>query len=282
MATAGTNLVKAESDLARIKPLAEIDAVSQQDLDSAVAQEAAARSSVRAAEAAVRLSEIEMSYTRLMAPIDGLVGLSKAKPGEFVGRDPNPVVLTVLSSIDPIRVRFSVAEREYLRFARRYLNGERPTDLADKGPSNLQLLLADGTEHDERGKIIASAQAVNPETGTYTLEASFPNTARIILPGQFARVRAPETVLENAVIIPKRAVNEIQGTYQVFVVGSGNAIEVREVTAGPTVDNMLVIESGLDGGETIVIEGLQKVRSGVVVEPRLTDYKNAAAPAQQM
>ena len=116
LATSRTNLVKAQSDLDRIRPLAEIDAVSQQDLDGAVAQEAAARSSVRAADAAVQLAEIELSYTRLVAPIDGLIGLSKARPGEFVGRDPNPVVLAVLSDIEPIRVRFSVAEREYLEF----------------------------------------------------------------------------------------------------------------------------------------------------------------------
>ena len=121
LATAQTNLVKAQSDLARIKPLAEIDAVSQQDLDSAVAQEAAARSSVKAAEAAVDLAKIELSYTRLIAPIDGMIGLSKARPGEFVGRDPNPVVLNVLSDIDPIRVRFSISEREYLSLARNYI-----------------------------------------------------------------------------------------------------------------------------------------------------------------
>jgi membrane fusion protein (multidrug efflux system) len=282
LATTRTNLVKSESDLARIEPLAEIDAVSQQDLDGAVAQAAAARSSVRAAEAAVRLAEIEMSYTRLMAPIDGLIGLSKAKPGEFVGRDPNPVVLTVLSSIDPIRVRFSVAEREYLQFARTYLKGGRPTDLADERSDDLQLLLADGTEHAEMGRVIASAQAVNPETGTYSLEASFPNTSRIVLPGQFARVRAPTTVLESAVFIPKRAINEIQGLFQVYVVDANNVIEVREIQVGPTVGNMTVVESGLDGGETIVLEGLQKVRGGVAVDPQPVRPAGESAPAQQM
>ena len=282
LATAKTNHVKTQSDLARIKPLAEIDAVSQQDLDGAVAQEAASRSSVRAAEAAVSLAQIELSYTRLIAPIDGLIGLSKAKPGEFVGRDPNPVVLNVLSDIDPIRVRFSVAEREYLQFARNYLQGKRALDITTQRRRDLVLLLADGTEHTERGSVIASAQAINPETGTYSIEASFPNPNRLILPGQFARVRAPQTVLTNAVVVPRRAVNEIQGIHQVFVVGVGNVIEVREVIAGPVFGNSIVIKSGLDGGETIVVEGLQKVRNGVPVDPRMVGPANDVNPAQQM
>jgi len=282
LATAQTNHVKTQSDLARIQPLAEIDAVSQQDLDGAVAQEAASRSSVRAAEAVVSLARIELSYTRLIAPIDGLIGLSKAKPGEFVGRDPNPVVLNVLSDIDPIRVRFSVAEREYLIFARNYLQGKRPIDIATQRRSDLVLLLADGTEHTERGSVIASAQAINPETGTYTIEASFSNPTRLILPGQFARVRAPQTILLNAVVVPRRAVSEIQGRHQVYVVGNGNVIEVREVRAGPVVDNLMVIEDGLNGDETIVVEGLQKVRGGVSVDPRMASPANNSEPARQM
>lgn len=280
LATAHTNLVKAQSDLARVAPLAAIDAVSQQDLDAAVAQEAAAQSSVRAAEAAVRLAEIEMSYTRLVAPIDGLIGLTKARPGEFVGREPNPVVLNTLSDIDPIRVRFSVAEREYLVFAKTYLKNGHREALVENRRLDLELLLADGSKHTERGSIIASAHAINPETGTYTLEAVFPNPEKIILPGQFARIRAPQTILVDTVFIPKRAVNEIQGLFQVFVVGEGNVIEVREVTAGPTVGQMLVIEAGLDSGETIVLEGLQKVRAGVVVTPTPASAENSTQQLQ--
>jgi len=280
LASAQSDMVKSQNDLARIKPLAKIDAVSQQDLDGAIAQEAASQASVKAAEATVQLAEIELSYTRLVAPIDGLIGLSKARPGEFVGRDPNPVVLNTLSDIDPIKVRFSLAEREYLEFAKTYLKGKRPQDLAETGRSDLVLLLADDSQHPQHGQVVASAQAINSETGTYTLEASFPNPTRIILPGQFARVRAPVTVLKDTVVVPRRAVNEIQGTFQVFIVGASNAIEVREVQPGPVVDNMMVINSGLEGGETIVLEGLQKVRDGVTVVPRLAGP--GAAPAQQL
>ncbi len=279
LATAQTNLVKAQSDLARIKPLAEIDAVSQQDLDSATAQEAAGRSSVRAAEAAVDLAKIELSYTRLIAPIDGLIGLSKARPGEFVGRDPNPVVLNVLSDIDPIRVRFSISEREYLILARYYLErGDRGRNDDSPGPQ-LALLLADGTEHDHPGKVIASSQAIDPETGTYSVEASFPNPSGLLLPGQFARVRAPYQTLENAVVVPRRAVSELQGRFQVYVVGADNKIEVREIDRGPEVGDMVVVSDGLQGDETVVVEGLQKVRAGSVVAPTPMAPKAVAAPA---
>lgn len=280
LATAQTNLVKASSDLARIKPLAEMDAVSQQDLDGAVAMEAAGRSSVRAAEAAVQLAEIDMSYTRLIAPIDGLIGLSKARPGEFVGRDPNPVVLNTLSDIDPIRVRFSIAEREYLEFARTYMKDKERGDVADNRSRDLVLLLADGSEHTELGSVIASAQAIDPDTGTYTIEASFPNPQKLVLPGQFARVRAPHTTLKGALVVPRRAVNEIQGLFQIFVVADGNTIEVREVTTGPIVGNLMVIENGVSDGETIVLEGLQKVREGMVVAPR--PATTTSSPARQM
>jgi len=279
LATARTNLVKAQSDLARIKPLAEIDAVSQQDLDSAVAQEAAGRSSVRAAEAAVELARIELSYTRLTAPIDGLIGLSKARPGEFVGREPNPVVLNVLSDIDPIRVRFSISEREYLILARHYLDRGGRMKGDDTEQARLALLLADGTEHKYPGKAVASSQAIDPETGTYSVEAAFPNPEGLLLPGQFARVRAPYQTLENAVVVPRRALSEIQGRFQVYVVGGDNKVVVREVEPGPEADSMVVISSGLEGGESVVVEGLQKVRSGVTVAPKPMEPAATAVPA---
>ena len=279
LATARTNLAKAESDLARIKPLAEIDAVSQQDLDGAVAQEAAARSSVRAAEAGVDLAKIELSYTRLKAPIDGMIGLSKAKPGEFVGRDPNPVVLNTLSDIDPIRVRFSISEREYLSLARNYIAREDRENVEDVNERGLILILADGSEHKHKGEVIASAQAINPETGTYSVEAIFPNPTGLLLPGQFARVRAQYRTLRGAVVVPRRAVSELQGLFRVYVVGSDNKIEVRDVEPGPVIQNMIVIETGLDGTESVVVEGLQKVSSGMVVAP--SPVEPAAKPVTE-
>ena len=272
LAAAQTMLAKSVSDLARIKPLAEMKAVSEQDLDGAVAQEAAARANVRASEAGVELAEIEKSYTRIMAPINGLIGLTKAKPGEFVGRDPNPVVLNLVSDIDPIRVRFSISEREYLIMARTYM-AEHDTIARDDAkqrserPSNLKLILADGSVHTHNGMVVAASQSIDQETGTYTMEASFSNPRKLILPGQFARVRAPYQTLENVIVIPRKAISELQGLFRVYVVDAAGQVSVKEITLGPKTGDDVVVESGLDAGETVIVEGIQKVRPGMTVEP---------------
>jgi membrane fusion protein (multidrug efflux system) len=280
LASAQTALAKAAADLNRIRPLAEMKAVSEQDLDAAVAQEAAARAGVRAAGAGVDLANIELSYTRMHAPIDGLIGLTKAKPGEFVGREPNPVVLNTLSDIDPIRVRFAIAEREYLVLARTYLesmnddaqpSGFEREQQSGRSPrkNDLVLILADGSRHDELGAVIAAAQAIDPTTGTYTVEAQFPNPNNLLLPGQFARVQAPYQTLQNVVTVPRKALVELQGRFRVYIVNDANEVEMREVKTGPSKDLDVVIESGLDGGESVIVEGLQKVRPGMVVNPTM-------------
>jgi len=272
LAASQTMLAKSVSDLARIKPLAEMKAVSAQDLDGAVAQEAAARASVSAAEAGVDLAEIELSYTRIFAPIDGLIGLTKAKPGEFVGREPNPVVLNTLSDIDPIRVRFSISEREYLIMARTYLakHKGRERSSAERGEnrgSDLELILADGTIHPHKGRAVAASQAINQDTGTYTVEASFPNPSLLLLPGQFARVRARYEVLADVVVIPRKAVSELQGLFRVYVVKESDEVAVVEIELGPETGNDVVVKSGLTGSESIIVEGIQKVRPGMKVNP---------------
>lgn len=280
LAASQTNLAKAESDLRRIRPLAEMDAVSQQDLDSAVAQEAAARASVQASEAAVRLAEIELSYSRISAPIAGRIGLTQARPGEFVGREPNPVVLNVLSDINPIRVRFSISEREYLLLARshaaeiqRASEGAQPTT----EPVPMQLILADGTIHPHPGRLAATAQAVDAGTGTFSFEALFPNPDNLLVPGQFARVRVEHDVIRNAVVVPRRAIVELQGRFQVYTVDDSSQVAVRDITLGPINGNEQVVESGLAGGETIIVEGIQKVRPGM---PVLTEPLTELAEAQ--
>jgi membrane fusion protein (multidrug efflux system) len=272
LAAAQTGLAKSVSDLGRIKPLAEMKAVSEQDLDGAVAQEAAARASVRASEAGVELAEIDLSYTRIMSPISGLIGLTKARPGEFVGRDPNPVVLNQVSDIDPIRVRFSISEREYLIMARTYMSEHKTPARAEARqrsdrPENLKLILADGSEHPYKGKVIAASQSIDQDTGTYTMDASFANPSKIILPGQFARVRAPYQTLENVTVIPRKAISELQGLFRVYVVDATGVVSVKEIALGPNSGDDVVVESGLNAGETVIVEGIQKVRPGMIVEP---------------
>lgn len=284
LAGAQTALIKASSDLARIRPLAEMKAVSEQDLDSSVAQEAAARSSVRAGEAVVELAEIELSYTRITAPIDGLIGISKARPGEFVGRDPNPVVLNTLSDIDPIRVRFSISEREYLIMARTYMasgktDGRNAERQNEGRRQDLVLLLADGSEHKYTGGIVATSQSINQDTGTYTLEAAFPNPNNLLLPGQFARVRALYEVLEHSVLVPRQAVSELQGLFRIYVVDNSGTVEVRTVDLGPESGYDVVIEKGIADGETVIVEGLQKVRPGMKVRTRPFTATAMPAPA---
>jgi membrane fusion protein (multidrug efflux system) len=292
LASAQTALAKAAADLNRIRPLAEMKAVSEQDLDAAVAQEAAARAGVRAAGAGVDLANIELSYTRMHAPIDGLIGLTKAKPGEFVGREPNPVVLNVLSDIDPIRVRFSIAEREYLILARTYLesmsddaqpSGFEREQQSGRSPrkNDLVLILADGSRHDELGAVIAAAQAIDVSTGTYTVEASFPNPTNLLLPGQFARVQAPYQTLTDVVVVPLKAVVELQGRFRVYAVNEANEVEMREVTLGPKKGTDIVIEAGLAGGESVIVEGLQKVRPGMRVNPIEANPEAAPIPLQE-
>ena len=281
LAGAHTALAKAEADLGRVRPLAEMKAVSEQDLDSAVAQDAAARAGVRAAEAQVKLAEIELSYTRISAPIDGLIGLTKARPGEFVGREPNPVVLNTLSDIDPIRVRFSISEREYLILARHYLETRDGTERTPDEQPDLELILADGTMHNYSGKASAASQAINAETGTYTVDATFPNPRGLLLPGQFARVRAPYRTLEDVVVVPKKSLVELQGRYKVYVVTTDNTVEVRDVTLGPATGSDVVIETGLDEGESVIVEGTQKVRVGMVVNPRPASSSTALPPLQE-
>ena len=201
---------------------------------------------------------------------------------EFVGREPNPVVLNTLSDIDPIRVRFSISEREYLVLSRTYLaEGGQYKGNPEGPPVNLILLFADNSEHTHRGRVIAAAQAIDPATGTYSLEAAFDNPDGLVLPGQFARVRAPYRTLKDKVLVPRRALVDLQGRFQVYIVDANNKVEVREVGLGPSKDNMQVVESGLDGGETIIIEGLQKVRAGTAVSPKLITENTPGDPLQE-
>lgn len=269
LAASQTTLAKSESDLRRIAPLAEMKAVSEQDLDSAVAQEAAARANVQASEAAVRLAEIELSYTRIHAPIAGRIGLTQARPGEFVGREPNPVVLNVLSDIDPIRVRFSISEREYILLARSAVGQERQTANNESRRQDvpMELILADGSVHPHPGRLAATAQAVDAGTGTFSFEALFPNPSNVLVPGQFARVRVQHENLANAIVVPRRALVELQGRFQVYVVDANNQVVVQDVTLGPINGTEQVVETGLNGGETIIVEGIQKVRAGMTVVP---------------
>ncbi len=275
LAEARTALAKAKADLGRIKPLAEMNAVSQQDLDAAVAQYEAAIGSTQAAGAQVEQAEIELGYTRIHSPIDGGIGLSEAKVGEFVGRAPNPVVLNFVSQTDPIRVRFAIDERRYLKFARQLIElSARGMERQRKG---LDLILADGTMHRYRGHIVATDAAVNPTTGTFTLEADFPNPNNLVLAGQFARVRAVVETRKNALLVPQRCISELQGNFRVFVIAQDGNVELRQVQLGPKVAQLQIVESGLNPGERVALEGLLRLKADMKVVPKLAQLDDSGA-----
>lgn len=287
LAESTTMLAKAKSDLARIRPLAEMKAVSQQDLDSAVAEFEAAIGSVQAARARVEQAEIELSYTKILAPIDGRIGISEAKVGEFVGRSPNPVILNYVSQADPIRVRYSIDERQYLRFARRFAGlraevGEPEARRQEKREgARLEMILADGTIHDQLGHIVAFDAGVNPTTGTFRMEADFANPDRIVIAGQFARVRGVIDTIPDAILVPQRTIQEQQGQFSVFVVKDDNTVTLRPVVPGYKIDELQVIESGLKAGERVVFEGLQRLRDGASIVPDPVTIDDKGAPVSQ-
>jgi membrane fusion protein (multidrug efflux system) len=268
LAAAQTQLAYAQSDERRYRPLAEMNAVSQRDLDSAVASREAAESQVEAAKALLNLTRINLSYSEIKAPMDGVIGLTKAKVGDYVGQSPNPVVLNTVSDVDPIHVRFPLGEREYLDLARRYPS-EDAEDRARQRPAEkvpLDLILADGTVHPEKGHALFVERNIDASTGTLTVEARFPNPKKVLRPGQYGRVRGIIDQIDGARLIPQRAVQELQGQHQVWVVGDDGAVELRNVVMGRRVDQMWVVREGLEPGERVVVEGIQRVRSGVKVD----------------
>lgn len=269
LAEAKTLLVNAESELNRIRPLAEINAVSQSDLDAAVARFEASQASVEAAEANLRAAQIQLSYTRIHSPITGIIGKTKAKVGDFVGREPNPVILNVVSRLDVILVEFFITESEYLLFARA-VNKNKELEEVDWEEPNLELILSDGSVHNHKGIVEFVDREVDPTTGSILLQASFPNPEGIIRPGQFARINASVRTIKNGILIPQRSVIEMQGIHNVYVIDNENKVELRRIKVGPTIDSFWLVDEGLNNGEKVVYEGLQKVKPGMTVNPVIT------------
>jgi membrane fusion protein, multidrug efflux system len=277
LAARKADLARARQDVARYKPLVALNAIPRQQYDTSVAVESAASAAVDAAQAVVEDATIDLEYTKIYSPIDGLVGRTEVKPGNLVGRGDN-TLLTTVSTVDPIHVRFTISEQDYLKYARAGQgNGE------GKGDDRFELVLADGSVHKNRGNLVFADRLVDPTTGTLMLEATYPNPDKLVRPGQYARVRVAVDVRKGAILVPQRAVKELQATFSVAVLGEGDKIAMRTVKPGARVGSLWVIESGLAPNETIVVEGLQKVREGVVVKPTVVaiDDKEASAPGTQ-
>jgi membrane fusion protein (multidrug efflux system) len=264
LAQAEASLAKANRDVARYEPLAQQKAISQQELDNARSAQEAARASVGALRAGVDQTNLNMSWTRVTAPIGGIAGIAQAQVGNLV----NPqTVLATVSKVDPIRVSFPMSEQEYLQF-------QNTPAIRN---AELDLVLSDGSVHPHKGRITVAGRDVNIKTGTITVVGLFPNPGNVLRPGQFAKIRAVTDVKKAAVIIPQRAVNELQGVYQVAVIGNGNVAEVRPVKLGARVGSNWIVEEGLRAGEQVVIEGFSRVKDGQPVTPKMADDSSQMA-----
>ena len=262
----------------RYRPLAAKQAISQQDLDNAIATQESAVGQVQTAKAALEQAKLNLSYTKIYSPVDGIVGATQVNVGNLVGQG-TPTLLTTVSQVEPSKVIFNASETEYLRYAARAREIEtqdtaemnrRLADIRDGGTAPLELVLANDAVYPYRGFIIALNRQVQTTTGTIQLEAVFPNPNALLRPGQYARVRgALPGQGENTLIVPQAAVSEVQGSFSVAVVLSDDKVQIRRVEVGPRVGTRWIINSGVTAGERVITEGLQKVTDGMLVKPEV-------------
>ncbi len=262
---------RTELDVNRYTPLAKEQAASQQDLDNAIQNNMAAKATVataeaqiKTAEAAVETAKINLDFTRLVAPIDGVAGQAQLQVGALVNPSSGPV--TSVSTVDPIKVYFTVSESEYLDWNRRFPT-ENTREAARKS-LRLELILADGTIYAREGTVYFADRQVNQSTGAIRIAGLFPNPGNILRPGGYGRVRTVKRVQKDALLVPQRAVSELQGGYQVAVVGPDNKVSIKTVTVGDRAGSDWVISDGLKPSERVIAEGIQKVRPGAQVNPK--------------
>ena len=261
---AKANLAKSKTHVTRYKPLAKEGAISEQELDDAVQNMLAAEASLLTAQAHVEQAELNLAWTTIASPIQGVAGISKAQVGDLVTPE---TPLATVSQLDPIKVNFPISEKAYLEVVRNTGGSSAEGRLASAGPI-LELFLADESAWPERGTPFVLGRNVDARTGTIVIEGRFPNPHNVLRPGQFARVRIHVGNRDNALLIPQRAVEEIQGKFLVAVVSQEDVVDVRAVEVGDTVGTDWIISKGIEAGERVVVEGLQKVRTGMKVKTR--------------
>jgi RND family efflux transporter MFP subunit len=300
LAQSEANQGKAQLDVDRFAPLAKQKAVTQQELDNAVQANLAAKAQVKAstagvetaraqiraataqtatakaaivsataaikaAEAQAEAAQLNLGFTRIISPIDGIVGIAQAQVGNLVGPQ-NGSTLTTVSTVDPIKVYFTMSEQEYLEYTKRNpTQGER--DAADK-KLELELVLVDGSSYPQKGKFFVADRQIDQKTGAIRMAGLFPNQGNTLRPGQYGRVRAATSTRDGALLVPQRAVTELQGSYRVAVVDRDNKVSLRTVKVGERIGKMWIIDDGLNPGESVIAEGTQKVKEGATVKPK--------------
>ena len=266
LAKAQAQLMKTKLDVERDTPLAKQGAISQKELTDSIQAYEAAKGATAAAKAAVEQAKLNLGWTRITAPIDGVVGIAKAQIGDLV--DANTEV-TSMSTLDPIKVYFPVSEQEYLGAAEKIRQRYKEQKEGDEyGGPQLELILDGEKVYPHKGQFFLVDRQVDVKTGTILVAALFPNPNNLLRPGQFARVRAVTKTREKALLVPQRAVTELQGNYQVAVVTPDNKVDVRPVKVGQRTGNLWIIDEGLRQGERVVVEGLQKLKAGMTVSPK--------------
>ncbi|QPK63578.1 efflux RND transporter periplasmic adaptor subunit [Methylomonas sp. LL1] len=256
-------LKTARLDLERVERLLPERAVSVRDRDNAVGREASAQAEVQAAKAAVDSAQLQLGFTKIISPIDGIAGLSKAQLGNLVGPGSANAELTTISQLDPIKAYIPLSEQEYLQFARNKQSAGQQQD-----GQSLELILADGSAYPHPGKFFFADREVNIKTGTIQVAILFPNPGSLLRPGQYAKVRAVVKHKPGALLVPQRAVGEMQGRRLVAVVKPDNSVELRPVKAAETIGTQWIIDEGLRPGERVIAEGIQKVRPGATIDPK--------------
>ncbi|MFH1477134.1 MAG: efflux RND transporter periplasmic adaptor subunit [Verrucomicrobiota bacterium] len=275
MAEAQANLDLTAINVKRYTPLAKNNAISQQELDNAVQANKSAQAALESAQAAVQQAELNLEFTRVTAPIDGIAGIAEAQIGDLVG--PNTAELTAISTVNPIKVYFPISEQEYMQATKKRL--AKDIENTEYGTNHLELILADGSIYPHKGVTILADRQVNIKTGTILIAGLFPNPNNILRPGQYAHIRLVIQTHKNALLVPQRAVTEIQGSYHVAVVNKDNGVSIRTVTMGERSGALWIVKQGLNPGERVVVEGTQKVRDGTVVNPQPYTAEAGPVPA---
>jgi len=270
LAQAQAQLGKTQLDVDRDTPLAKERAIAQSQLDNDIQANLAAKAAVQAAEAQVEQAQLNLGFTHVTSLVDGIAGIAQIQLGNLVSTS---TVLTSVSQVDPIKVYFPISEQEYLRLAER-INSQIQLEVPKDAPS-LDLVLADGTVYPQKGHILLTDRQVDVGTGSIRIVSAFPNPKHFLRPGQFGRVRAATYTRTGALLVPQRAVAELQGTFQVAVVGADNKVSIRNVKVGERVGSEWILDDGVKPGELVVVEGVQKARDGATVNPKLV----ATAPA---